>query len=258
MSARIDHLDKLLVLLSEKTGQPLDTKGLKEMSEQVGLSEKYIYEYIHRKKEKARFSGKTHINVQSPKLDVIAQYLGHKNYQAFADSIEKPIDPVLLACSGNYYSYVRRNDESGSLLRSPVRIYQQGKQVYFELTGPAWTYRGELKLKNGCLFVLMESDAVGKMIHHVYKIGVREKPPVLQGVFSGVSTTFDPIGGRTVLVRMEEDFTQLTNRQATLPEFQSSPLAFEKKIARYLSEFTTNNLRINRVVTFGIEDLDPS
>src|SRR5688572_27791767 len=116
MDASIPHLDKLLEQLAEMTNQSLDIKGLKEMSEAVGLTEKYLYEYIYRKKEKARKEGQNTISVQSSKLDAVANHLGHASYNAFAISVDKPIDSVLLALVGNYYNYVRRNDELGFIL----------------------------------------------------------------------------------------------------------------------------------------------
>lgn len=255
MDASIPHLDKLLELLAEKTNQPLDVKGLKEMSEAAGLTEKYLYEHIHRKKEKARKDGQATISVQSGRLDIVAQFLGFKSYQSFTNSIDRPLDPILLALVGNYYSYVRRNDELGFILRSPVCIYEETGKILFELKGPMRLYSGEVKLKHGCLFIILE-EVGGKQIHHVYKIGTRQKPEVLQGIFSGVSTNFDPIGGRTVLVRVEDEFEKLINKEAQLEEFFRSTIYSEKSVSLYLKEFSINNLRINRVINYGIADLE--
>lgn len=255
MRAFISHLDELLYLLSVKTKLAIDVQGLKDMSEKVGLKEKYLYEYIYRKKEKARKAGEAEISVQSSRLDLMVQYLGFQHYAAFVRSLEQPTDPVLQGLIGNYYSYVRRNDDKGYLLRSPVRVFQDDHQLVFELHGPSWIYRGELKLVQGCVFVLLVAAGGGKMIHHVYRIGNREKPDVLQGIFSGVSTSFEPIGGRTVLVRVAEEFSLLTNAEATVEAFKSSAFDFEQAVAHYLKDYAANNLRIQRVTTYRTDDL---
>lgn len=255
MAAHIFHLDELIRLLSVKTGHPVDTKGLKEMSEAAGLKEKYLYEYIVRKKEKARKVGDSTISVQSSKLDTLAKFLGHKNYNAFTLALDKPIHPVLLSLIGNYYSYVRRNDAQGIILRSPVHIYEYQSKIIFELAGPMRLYVGEVHLMHGCLFILMcEPD--GKQIHHVYKIGTRQQPDVLQGIFSGVSTTFDPIGGRTLLVRCEASFKELTRKSASLAEFRRSEDKIEQRISSYFEDYSCNNLQIKRVITFEESDLE--
>lgn len=254
MDSSIPHLDELIRLLSEKTGQPVDTQGLREMSEAAGLKEKYLYEYIFLRKEKARKAGTATISIQSSKLDALAKFLGYKNYQAFTRTLDNPIDPILLALVGNYYSYVRRNDAQGIILRSPVRIYEELSKIMFELAGPMRVYVGEVHFRHGCLFILM-TEAGGKQIHHVYKIGTRQKPDVLQGIFSGVSTAFDPIGGRTVLVRVEDSLSELNRKSGSLKEFAHSDISVEQKIASYFSDYGSNNLQLKRVVTLGEGDL---
>lgn len=254
MDVHIDHLDQLLIALADKTNLPIDTRGLKDMSEAVGLSEKYIYEYIFRKKEKARAVQKATISVQSAKLDVMARFVGYKNYPAFVHQLTHPIDPVLRSLTGSYYSYVRRNDDEGFIMRSPVRIHESSGKMMWELKGPMRTYSGEVKLRHGCLFILMEESA-GKQIHHVYKIGTRQTPDVLQGIFSGVSTNFDPIGGRTVLVRSSLPFGELLGKEATQKAFSRSAEPAEKAISTYLKLYSKNNLKINRVVKYGEIDL---
>lgn len=254
MDASISHLERLLELLSNKTGKPLTVKGLKAMTDKLDLSSKYLYEYIYRKKEKAKESGETTINVQESKLDIIVKFIDGTSYQQFIITLEQPVNPILQSLIGNYYSYVRRNDEQGFILRSPARIHEQQGKILFELKGPMRLYYGEVKYRHGCLFILLEEEA-GKQIHHVYKIGTRPQPEVLQGIFSGVSTNFDPIGGRTVLVRGSADFDTLRNKEASIKDFSRSDLPAEKAIAMYLKEYSLNNLRINRVVKFGEADL---
>lgn len=103
------------------------------------------------------------------------------------------------------------------------------------------------------MFILMKSES-GKQLHHVYKIGIREKPQVLQGIFSGVSTTFEPIGGRVVLVAAREPFVKLEGKELTPMELKKSG-DLGTRLARYFESYDGNNLRINPVVSFGENDL---
>ena len=255
MEVEIRHLDILMDKLFEKTDLPVHVKAFRAMAEKINgeISQKYLYESIHLKKDKARKKKIKAVKLHDGKLDELAAFLGFRNFRKFIESIDKPLDPILIACTGTYYSYVRRNDDKAKIIRSPVVIKEENGKFWFELQGPIWKYKGELKLRNGCLFVLMEAENGEKMIHHVYKIGTRLKPNVLQGIFSGVSTSFDPIGGRTVLLRTD---TKGTNKEATATEFLKSDIPEEKKIAKFLWEFSQNNLRINRTVTFQIDDLE--
>jgi hypothetical protein len=89
----------------------------------------------------------------------------------------------------------------------------------------------------------------------VYKIGQREKPQVLQGIFSGVSTGFDPIGGRVVLVRATEVYGEMTHDTLEVSRLLKSKDRVEVALAEYFEAYGDNNLQIKRVVTFGVEDL---
>lgn len=255
MKVNVHHIDHLLDLLAAKTKQALDFKGFVAISEQIaGISEKYLYENLYREKEKAKKIGQSTINLHSSRLDIIAQFLGYKNYRVFTEQLDEPLDKVLLELVGGYYSYVRRSDGEGVLFRSPVEITEGDGKIWLNLKGPKWNYKGIVEFENGCLFILLRSEG-GKMIHHVYKIGTREKPAVLQGIFSGVSTAFDPIGGRAILIRCDVEFTKLKNAELKVNELKKSKQIQERKLAEFFSTRENNNLTINRVVTFGIDDL---
>jgi len=250
MRVRIAHLDKLMEMLVKKTKQPLTQKGYERMSDALGgehvIRKAYLYANISLEKDKARARGEEEIDLQISKLDLIAEYVGYSSYRQFTEQIDRPPDPVLLSCVGNYYSYVRKNDVQGVVLQSPVQIHEADGKVWFELKGPSWMYKGEVKLVHGCLFVLMESEG-GKMIHHIYKIGVRKKPRVLQGIFSGVSTTFDPIGGRAVLIRCEDKFNRMANAALTIEALKVSDDTVLRNVGSYFSERAGNNIEINSV-----------
>jgi hypothetical protein len=255
MEVSVSHIDYLLDSLSDKTKQPLDLRGFSEIGEQIdGISQKYLYENLYRENEKAKKNGEITINLQASKLDILSKFLGYKNYRAFTEQLDKPIDKILLELVGTYYSYVRRSDGEGVLFRSPVNITQKDGKVWLQLKGPRWNYNSVVELENGCLFILLKSDG-GKIIHHVYKIGTREKPAVLQGIFSGVSTAFDPIGGRAILIRIDEEFSKLKNVELKVVDLKKSKSVTDRKLAEYFSSYDANNLSINKIVTFTIDDL---
>lgn len=252
---KVDHLHKLLYALHKKTGQELSIKNLQAISEKIkGIGSDYLYwkiQYPLKGKKK-----NDTIGLRSTQLDHIARYLEYEDFQNFVAHIELDNDPQIMSLVGNYYCYVRRNSEKDSyILRSPVKIEQRtdGK-IEFQLKGPSYIFKGEIYSQRGCIFILMKADE-GKLFHHIYKIGERKSPLVLQGVFSGVSTAFDPIGGRTVLVRTEEPYTSLKNASLSVSTLRKSKLRAEKKLATYFKDYTNNNIAPKRSSTFDVEDL---
>lgn len=253
MKVSVSTLKQLLEELSRQTGNSVDYAGLKNISEMIGeLGSDYLYKKIYQVIK----LGEDHDlhGVRDFHLNKMLKFLGYSSIAAFEDSRRNPLNDQMLTLQGNYYSYVRANYKSGVVLRSPVRIYRQESHLVFELKGKDLCYQGELVLKNGCIFVLMTSPE-GKTFHHVYKVGTRKRPKVLQGVFSGVSTAFDPIGGRTVLIRQEKDFGQLTNRKATADEMISSPETEETRVGLYFREYYNNNLSPFKSSDFDYDDL---
>ncbi len=100
----------------------------------------------------------------------------------------------------------------------------------------------------------MQSDS-RKEFHHVYRIGKRETPDVLRGMFSGVSTNFDPIAGRVVLIRQKEKFEELKIAQLDMSQLQTSDAVTDRRLAEYFQQFEDNNLRISGTPYFSIDDL---
>jgi len=252
MKADVYHLEQLLDALSKKTGQRLDRTGLREISERVNIGSSYLYKYISLELPKKK-KGDT-LNLRDAHLDKAADFLGFKNYKDFIQSLEEPSDPLLLKCIGSYYSYVRRNAEKSVVLRSPVRVWRDKGKILFELKGPSQIFTGEVHLKHGCLFILMEAKG-GKAFHHIYKIGKREQPNVLQGVFSGVSTAFDPIGGRAVLIRTDAPYISMKNATIDIPALKKSKQLEERRLAEYFKEYINNNIAPEKSYTFGLDDL---
>jgi hypothetical protein len=258
MDVKIHHIEQLLAALSRKTNRPQDTKGFDEISDLIddnAISGRYLYRYLYLRAKEARERNTKILSLKTLKLDKLASYLiPGITFLEWCSRADRPLTNELVSCIGNYYCYVRRNAEEGTLMRSPVQIFEHDNSIYFKLRGPRWTYEGGAHLKNGCLFILMQASG-GKEIHHVYKLGKREKPLVLQGIFSGVSTVFEPIGGRTVLIRTEEDFTKLKNSELEIADMKRSADKEQRRLAEYFLSYEANNLKIKPVTTFTLDDL---
>jgi len=254
MKIQVRHLHRLLLLLSEKTREPLDRAGLRNMAAGIGgISEDYLYKKIFyeirdRDEEEC-------LSLRDAQLNSIASFLGYRNIPALVAAFDSPADEQLQSLVGSYYIYVRQNSSKGLIFQSPVEIKESEGNFILRLKGPSWTYEGDLKIKHGCLFVLLASPE-HKSFYHIYKIGTRRDPRVIQGIFSGVSTAFDPIGGRAVLLKVRTPFSTLKNQAFTAEELHKTGLPERKILARYFQDYSKNNLSINKVVGFEIEDLE--
>ncbi|MEX2233551.1 MAG: hypothetical protein WD824_15415 [Cyclobacteriaceae bacterium] len=254
MKIKVRHLERLLFLLSEKTKEPLDRAGLRNMASEIGgISEDYLYKKIFY--EIRALDKDDDLSLRDAQLNSVARFLGYKNILGLISALQAPVDEQLQSLVGNYYIFVRQNYTRGLILQSPVEIRETDGDFIMRLKGPAWIYEGSLKIKHGCLFALLAS-AENKSFYHIYKIGTRRDPKVVQGIFSGVSTAFDPIGGRAVLLKVNEPSSTLQNKAYTVEELHQSPLPGNKTLAAYFKEYPKNNLSINKVVSFGIEDLE--
>ncbi len=257
MNIDLKHIEKLLEELSVKSMESLDHHGFGVMSEGIeGITQRYLYEKIFKRWERAKSDNATHINLNIHKIDTICRHLGYRNYMAFKLEVEaNSLSEELKSCVGTWRSYVRRSTKKGSLYSSPVKIYLDKNTVHFMLRGPQREFYGTVKLKSGCLFLLMESED-GKEFHHVYKLGRMLRADVLQGIFSGVLTANEPIGGRTVLIREKEgDFDRLENEELDIERIKTDDSLIYRRLAQYFEGFNDNNLRIQPVNTFTIDDI---
>ncbi len=251
MKVTVQQIRKLLMAVSEKSRYPLEFASFDDIADAIGngMNGDYLYENLYLRTRDA--DDDEWIGLQPNRLNVIARYLGYDSIHHFLDSTRE--DPVLSGLVGSYYCYVRRNSEDTVVFRSPVRISKNGGEYVFELRGPTWVYKGMITSSEGCVFVLMRAES-GKQIHHVYKIGKRQGPKVLQGIFSGVSTTFDPIGGRVVLTAVDQPFEELENKELTTRDLKKDK-RLGARLARYFGKYGENNLRINPPVGFNEGDL---
>lgn len=259
MKVSIAHLHILLKKLCLKTNLSLSRRNLQIIGGMINdnggkvFSENYLYKNIH---DIIKDKNETEeIGLREDQLNRIAAFLGFTDFRSFINSLTHK-DSQLSSLVGNYYSYVRRNAEPPMLFRSPVRIWEEtdGKVLY-SLKGPSHVFTGEVKCRLGCLFVLMESEE-GKAFLHVYRIGIATTPHVLQGTFSGISTALNPIGGRTVLIRMEQAYESLSGEGLLISDLKKSKALDERKLAIYFNEYNNNNVKPNIPATFGLDDLE--
>lgn len=254
MKIKVRHLHRLLFLLSEKSREPLDRTGLRNMAMEIGgIGEDYLYKKIFY--EIRNLHGDDELSLRDAQLNSIAQYLGHKNIVSLVAGFDVPVDDQLKSLVGSYYLYLRQNSNKGVIFQSPAEVNESGQKFVLRLKGPTWTYEGELRIIHGCLFALLMSPEL-KSFYHIYKIGTRRSPEVVQGIFSGVSTAFDPIGGRAVLLKAQEPFNSLQNQAFTLQELRASGNPVHRTLAVYFAEYSRNNLSINKVISFNLEDLE--
>ena len=251
---KVRHLHRLLLQLSEKTKEPLDRAGLRNMALEIGgISEDYLYKKIFY--EIKHLKDDFELSLRDAQLNSVARFLGYNNIGSLLTAFDTPVDDQLKSLVGNYYLYIRQNSSKGLIFQSPVDIRESDGKFMLRLKGPSWTYEGEVKIRHGCLFILMTSTE-NKSFYHIYKIGTRRDPKVIQGIFSGVSTAFDPIGGRAVLIKTDEPLATMKNQAFTREDLSNSPRPEGKIIAAYFRDYSKNNLSINKVISFGLEDLE--
>lgn len=252
MKIEVSEVLELFALLSEKTGEPTDYAGLRIMANNIG--DDVSHRYLDNKWREVKNGDEEIVTINDVKLEAMLEYLGFRSYKDFKLFIVNPIHEVLKSCEGNWINYVRQNSANGYVLVSPVSIAQEGQKMTFYLKGPDFDYKGNIEFRIGSLFCQFSNEN-GKQFHHVYKIGNRKSPKVLQGVFSGVSTSNEPIAGRTVLIKTEDDLDKIENSKFSIEKLIHSKEDLDQAIGTYFKSFDDNNLALNRVITYGFEDL---
>lgn len=259
-------IKRLLDEVSEETGLTLVHGNFAEIHEK--LQEKYKSrtkkrtlpfsdEYLYRKlfaRVKDGVEKDATINLNALNLDAIAQALEYRSYSDFIRMEGPEINPVLANCAGTWYSYVRCNSGQPYILRSAVIIYQEKKAMYMKLQGGLRLFQGQLKHDGNCIYCLLESKQE-KKLHMVLRTGLSSRPDVLQGVFSGLSSGGDPIAGREVLIRQNEEYGKLSHTRVAISEFLLSEKEEENVIAKYYQYPEKNILKGGLSSTFDLGDL---
>lgn len=253
MAVKAGHLRALLDALMERERRSRSKTEFQTVSEKLGLASNYLYTCFLATQKAGPVQS---VPSRRSNLDIIAIYLGYSDYSHFELLLDHPVPSQMYSCVGQYYSYVRRNiaGATATVYRSPARIYLDVARPMMELKGKRLAYGGALQLRKGCLFASLDSE-MDKQFHHVYRIGESLSPKVLQGMFSGVSNSFEPIAGRAVLVRVDKDDDALENTELKVSDLKGSSELLERRLGQYFEKYDDNNLALNRVYTFGADDL---
>lgn len=238
---------RLLSELAEKANANLDFGGFRIMEEYLenGITQKYLDDTF-RKAKRAVDHNRVQTGSRSAKLSEIAKGLGYKSFHDFEFSVSKPVNPLLKNCVGLWWSMVR-GSSGDSILKSPVKIrINEDNEVQMVLHGEDHKYKGKVQLSSGCLFCSLDSPK-GRKMHIILKASVNEYTRVLQGIFSGISSTGDPIGGRELFVRESYlKFDEMKWAELPLP---NDPL--DHRISAYFSDVHENCIRIDNKADLG-------
>ena len=248
----IEQLQRMLDELCKNLKVDLDKGGFMTMSSKImGISHRYFRDNMHGKMVAAKKRGETSVNLNLEKLNSISRHLGFESFVAFQDSFK--LNPYLTQFEGNYYSFIRKNGRSKEIIQSPAKIVKNGSGMRLTVKVEDHEFEGKIEFEDGCITSLIKS--VDKSYYHVYKVGKIVKPKVLQGIFSGVSSALDPIGGRCVLVRQESTFETLANSKIVWNKVVTAKNDFYQSLWRYFKKYRDNNLQIKTPVGFDLDDL---
>ena len=152
MKIPLELTHKILMALAQKHNEPYEGKTFKYLDTKIpglGNESNYLYRsmFLPCNKGEAELVG-----LNRDKLNTIAKYLGHETFNILRLNLEKPIEHNLKLLAGLYACYVRRNDDNGVLLRSPVNISEKKGKMIYQLIGGNREFKGEISLKNGNIF----------------------------------------------------------------------------------------------------------
>jgi hypothetical protein len=253
MKIKVKYLYRLLDELASKHNVINEKKGLEDIADHIGITREYIYKKIAN--PISRMRQHESLGLRDGIIKKILKDIGFDHIGAFCDFVDSPVSEQALSLVGSYYSYVRRNTKEGALLRSPVLIFKKDNKIHFLLNGDRTEYSGIVDLHHGVLSLSIQNEE-GKFFNHVYKIGSISHPKVLQGVFSGVTSTFDPIGGRVVLEHRNEKFADLKTGLIDISDLKRSASKNEKLLALYFAKYEDNNLQVKKSTSFNLSDLE--
>lgn len=212
----------------------------------------YLYKHVYAQVKNP--SGEKEVTLNDEHIESLATYLEFESFSEFIRNAGKPLSPVLLECLGSWRSYVRCNSGEEYVLCSPVEITRIKRTVLVKLKGPVRSFCGELNAIGNSVHSLLTTDT-GKAIHIIFYVGVSKKARVLQGIFSGVSSASDPIAGREILVRADEDFTLIQNERLSIASLLKSKDPALKAVGKYFNTKPGNMLKAGTSSTFSFGDL---
>lgn len=265
MEVALKTVETLLTMVVEKGGVPFDRIGLLELpglinktlsSNSKPLSKRYLYDTVFLSIQKAQKTASTYIQLERASLNTLSEYLGYKNIDEFRTIINPRMPQQAFALEGNWYSIVRCNSGLPYVMISPVKITASEEETQIILRGPHRFFKGKLSWLAGCISSVLTAED-GKMQHLVFRVGLSKKPKLLQGVFSGVSTSGVPIAGKGLLFRSyEKDFEGMNNYKLKIREnMDHSPTNIPGKLLHYFQNYNQTYLKIGDTSTFDIGDL---
>ncbi|MEZ4825095.1 MAG: hypothetical protein R3C61_02200 [Bacteroidia bacterium] len=223
------------------------------------ISQRYLYEYLHLRINRAEDAEQTTYGLNAAYVEKLVQYVGFQGIQHWLTAQEGLKDRFyrqLESLTGIYDCYVRCNSGQPDLLKSPVRIYHNGKYTEMEMRGKVRTFTGKPEIVQGCMFALLRSDQ-DKQFHWVCKVGNSLSPEVIQYIFSGISSGGDPIGGKGLLIKTaHSDIRKCTNEKISLESLSSGTNERDRLLYAYFSNTNTTRLKISGVSTFDFRDLN--
>jgi hypothetical protein len=250
---KTSHILRLLEELAERHAQSLDRYGFRVMSEAIDdksdISARYLDD-LYRNMRKKGQDGKLYARPSGHLLDIIAKHLGFVSFKKFSDFHEKPVSNVLLACTGNWWSYVR-SGSTKDILKAPVKIFSDSSRqsMRLELRGSERIFSGKIEERGGCLSGFLESGT-NKRIGLVFKLGETLRIELLQGVFCGTSSSGNPIAGKEILVRE----SRLEYEKMLWSRHAFNDTRIDKNIRDYFSD-TRDCISIKEVKGFEVKDL---
>lgn len=253
MKIKVKYLHRLIDELVRKHNVINEKKGLEDIADKIGITTTYIYKKIANPVDKLKQNDS--IGLRDGIVKKLLKDIGFETIRSFCEFVDSPVSRQASSLIGVYYCYVRRNTNESMLLRSPVHIFEKDKKICLLLKGGRTEYFGTVKVAHGILTIFIENKE-GKFFNHVYRIGNMESPNVLQGIFSGVTSTLDPIGGRVVLERRKEKFTDLKTASIDINDEKQNASKSEKVLGRYFAKYSDNNLRVKKSTSFDLSDLE--
>lgn len=225
--------------------------GLKCDKEEIGKMDRYIEDA---KQESAKNQGKP-VKFIPHRAEIIAKLIGFDSFDAFKNQFFTPISNQLKELCGIYYSVVRHNSEP-VLLCSKVEIKLEDGKLTCAVYSLNRIFTGEIIELGDNIYIHLISDDKRKAIQWIYKIGASLSPKMLKGVYAGISSGNDPIAGRVILVRWQDDkpFPFEKGLQVDASGRDKPDFVWDEVIS-YFSDYSKNVIKIVGVSSFGRSDL---
>ncbi|MEM1319621.1 MAG: hypothetical protein AAGG75_05155 [Bacteroidota bacterium] len=267
MKISVESLEHLLEEVIKKANTNRERINLIELSEKINtvlprdykpLGNRYIYETIDRTIKKAKKEKKSSVRIGDASLHSLAYYIGFRDVEEFLSNRYPRLRTEAFAIEGNWYSIVRYISDLPVLLVSPVQVIIDGDVVRMKLYGKHRIYEGEINWIAGSISCFLSTTDKVKSLHLAFKLGVIKKPKLLKGVFSGVSSSGNPIAGREILWRPDEDieFEAMSNFKVDTEEsLKIDDPRIPKPIITYFSNSKDSYLKISEAGTFDVYGL---